>query len=111
MLATYRTWRGWTTTENAQTYEDLLRGTIAPGIMAREVPGLRELLVLRRMPTEAEAEFLTLMTFDDMTAVERFAGQDAAASVVPPAARAVLARHDERSQHFQLRQRFQATGS
>jgi hypothetical protein len=85
---------------------------VAPGIMAREVPGLRELLVLRRiMPTEAEAEFLTLMTFDDWASVGRFAGEDAAASVVPPAARALLARRDERSQHFELRQRFQATGS
>lgn len=50
------------------------------------------------------------MTFDDWPAVERFAGQDAAASVVPPAARALLTRYDERSQHYELRQRFQATG-
>ena len=111
MLSIIRSWHGWTTQENAAAYEDLLRGTVAPGIMARDVPGLRELLVLRRMPTEAEAEFLTLMTFDDWAAVERFAGQDAAASVVPPAARALLARHDERSQHYELRQRFPATGS
>lgn len=111
MLSIIRTWHGWTTPENAQAYEDLLRGTIAPGITAREIPGLRELLVLRRMPTEAEAEFVTQMTFDDWAAVERFAGQDATASVVPPAARALLARHDERSRHFELRQRFQATGS
>lgn len=106
MLSIIRSWHGWTTAENAAAYEELLRGTVAPGIMAREVPGLRELLVLRRMPTEAEAEFLTLMTFDDWTAVERFAGENAASSVVPPAARALLDRYDERSRHYELRQRF-----
>jgi hypothetical protein len=111
MLSITRTWHGWTDPEHADAYEELLTSTIAPRIMASEIPGLRELLVLRRMPTEAEAHFLTLMTFDDWSAVERFAGPDAAASVVPPAARALLSRHDERSQHFQLRQRFQATGS
>jgi hypothetical protein len=111
MLSIVRAWHGWTEPEHADAYENLLTGTIAPGIMAREAPGLRELLVLRRMPTEAEAHFLTLMTFDDWAAVEQFAGPDAAASVVPPAARELLSRYDDRSQHFQLRQRFQATGS
>jgi hypothetical protein len=97
-----RTWSGWTTPENATAYEDLLNGTIAPGIMARNIPGLRELAVWRRRPDEDPAHFLTLMTFDEWAAVEEFAGSDPAASVVPPAARALLARHDERSQHFEL---------
>ncbi|HEX6354789.1 hypothetical protein [Actinophytocola sp.] len=98
-----RAWHGWTTPEDAAAYDELLNGTIAPGIMAREIPGLRGLTVLRRIPTEAPAHFLTLMTFDNWAAVERFAGQDATASVVPPTARALLARHDERSQHFEVR--------
>jgi hypothetical protein len=108
MLSIYRSWHGWTTRENASAYDELLTGTIAPGIMARDIPGLRELMVLRRAPTEAEAHFLTLMTFDDWSAVERFAGSNPAASVVPTAARALLTHHDERSQHFELRRRFLA---
>lgn len=100
-----RVWHGWTSPEHAAAYDELLNGTIAPGIMARAIPGLRELAVLRRVPSEAEAHFLTLMTFDDWTAVERFAGPDSTASVVPPAARALLSRHDDRSQHFELRHR------
>ena len=106
MLSFIRAWNGWTTPANAAAYEELLTGTVAPGIMARGIPGLRELLVLRRVPSEAEAHFMTLMTFDGWPAVERFAGPDPAASYVPPAARALLARHDERSQHFELRRRF-----
>jgi hypothetical protein len=101
-----RAWNGWTATpENAQAYEELLNGTIAPAIMARGIPGLRELAVLRRTPHEAEGHFLTLMTFADWHAVEQFAGPDPAASVVPPAARELLARHDPRSQHFELLRR------
>ncbi len=95
-----RAWNGWTTIENAQAYEDLLNGTIAPGIMARDIPGLRELTVLRGL--EAPGHFSTLMTFDDWKAVELFAGASATSSVVPPAARVLLARHDAQSQHFEV---------
>ena len=101
-----RAWNGWTTPANATAYEDLLNATIAPGIMARDIPGLRELAVLRRVPHETpDGHFVTLMAFDDWAAVEQFAGPDATASVVPPAARALLARHDAHSQHFELRHR------
>ena len=97
-----RAWHGWTTNENATAYEELLNGTIAPGIMAREIPGLHELAVLRRVDHEAQGHFVTLMTFDNWRAVEKFAGPDPATSVVPPAARELLTRHDARSQHFEL---------
>lgn len=103
-----RVWSGWTTPENAAAYEELLNGTIAPGIIARGVPGLRELAVLRRRAGDGDGgdpHFLTLMSFEDWAAVEAFAGPDAGASVVPPAARALLARHDARSQHFELLRR------
>jgi len=97
-----RAWNGWTTQENAAAYEELLNGTIAPGIMARDIPGLHDLAVLRRVDQEAQGHFLTLMTFDNWSAVEKFAGPDASTSVVPPAARALLTRHDAHSQHFEL---------
>ena len=97
-----RAWSGWTTPANATAYETLLNGTIAPGIMSRDIPGLHELAVLRRVTHEDEAQFLTLMTFDNWHAVEQFAGPDASASVVPPAARELLTRHDAHSQHFEL---------
>jgi hypothetical protein len=97
-----RAWNGWTTPENAKAYEDLLNGTIAPTIIARDIPGLHDLAVLRRVTQEAPNHFLTLMTFDNWQAVEEFAGPDAANSVIPPAARALLAHHDAHSQHFEL---------
>ena len=96
-----RIWRGWTTTDNANTYEQLLNGTIAPAIMRRGIAGLRDLSVFRK-DGDGEIEFLTVMTFDDWDAVAEFAGPDPTASVVPPAARDVLARFDEHSQHYEL---------
>jgi hypothetical protein len=50
-------------------------------------------------------EFITVMWFDSMNAVRAFAGQDHEASVVPPAARELLARFDQRSQHYEVRER------
>jgi hypothetical protein len=100
-----RAWSGWTARDDANAYEELLNGTIAPGIMARGIPGLHELAVWRRRSEEDQAHFLTLMTFDDWQAVADFAGPDPTASVVPPAARALLSRHDERSRHYELLRR------
>ena len=34
-----RVWHGWTTPENADTYEALLKSEIFPGIFAKNVPG------------------------------------------------------------------------
>jgi hypothetical protein len=99
-----RAWRGWATADRADEYEHLLNATIAPAIIARGIAGLRDLTVLRRdgAETPGEVEFLTLMTFDDAAAVAEFAGPDPAASVVPPAARAVLNRFDPHSRHYHL---------
>ena len=109
-----RLWRGWAGPEHAEAYEALLTGTIAPAIMARGIPGLAELTVLRRRPQEldpgAGSEVLTAMTFTDLDAVAAFTGGDPRTSVVPPAARALLARFDEHSQHYTAVRRFAGTG-
>lgn len=101
-----RLWRGWTTPELADAYDTILDTDVAPGILARDLDGLRSFEVWRRRPAEqtGEHEFLTAMVFDDMAAVERFAGGPTR-SYVPPQARAVLARFDHHSQHYELRRR------
>ena len=96
-----RIWHGWTTPDNADAYETLLNTTIVPGIMVKGIPGMEGLDILRRTDGDAgEVEFITVMTFDGWPAVEAFAGPDRTGSVVPPAARDVLKRYDERSQHY-----------
>lgn len=99
-----RIWHGYTTPGNADTYEALLRDEIFTGIEARSIAGFREIQMLRRDLGD-EVEFVTEMWFDSLDAVVEFAGEDYEVSVVPPAARAVMARFDERSQHYEVRER------
>ena len=98
-----RIWHGWTLPENADTYEDLLKTEIFPGIAAKNIPGYRGIRLLRR-PLDEEVEFITIMRFDSLDDVIRFAGEDYEKSYVPQKAREVLARFDERSQHYEVRE-------
>ncbi len=103
-----RIWHGWTTPAKADSYEALLKEEIFVGILNRHIPGFHEIQLLRR-ETGGEVEFVTLMTFDSLDAVRDFAGEDYEAAVVPPRARAILARFDARSQHYEVRERRGAT--
>jgi hypothetical protein len=49
-----------------------------------------------------EVEFQTLMWFDSLDAIKAFVGDDYSVSHVPPPARAVLARFDERATHYEV---------
>lgn len=95
-----RIWHGWTNRENAGAYERLLRGEIFPGIARRGIPGYRGAHLLRR-EGDTEVEFVTICWFDSLAAVRRFAGEDYEASVVPAAAKKLLSRFDDRSQHYE----------
>lgn len=96
-----RTWLGWTTTDNANKYKTLLKEAIFIGIQNRNIRGFKGIQLLRRELSQ-EVEFVTIMTFDSLDAVCEFAGEDYEVAVVPPKAREVLARFDERSQHYEL---------
>ena len=100
-----RIWHGWTAPQNADAYEQLLREEVFKGIHARAIRGFRGIELLRREAGRAgaETEFVTLMWFDALDAVREFAGPEYERAVVPPAARALLSRFDERSAHFEVR--------
>ena len=98
-----RIWHGWTEPANADAYEDLLQREVFAGIAARGIAGYRGIQLLRR-PAGGEVEFVTLMWFDTLADVERFAGAEYDRAVVPAAARALLARFEERSAHYEVRQ-------
>ena len=99
-----RIWHGWTTPADADAYEQLLRSEIFDGIAARHMPGFLGIDLLRR-PAEATVEFVTIMWFASLEAVQAFAGIDYEVAVVPPAARQLLQRFDARSAHYEVRER------
>jgi antibiotic biosynthesis monooxygenase (ABM) superfamily enzyme len=96
-----RLWRGWTTPENADAYERIVRCEVIPGIEAREIPGFRHIDLMKRASGE-EVEFQTLMWFDGLASIKAFMGADYSVSHVPDAARAVLKRFDDRAAHYEV---------
>ncbi len=98
-----RIWHGWTTHQNADKYEALLKEEIFVGILNRHIPGFKNIQLLRR-ELKDETEFITIMIFDSIKSVEEFAGHDYEQAVVPQTARAVLSHFDERSQHYEIRE-------
>jgi heme-degrading monooxygenase HmoA len=99
-----RIWHGWTSWENADAYEKLLREEIFTGIVGRAIRGYRGIHLLRR-DVENAVEFVTIMWFESLDAVAEFAGSDYEVAVVPPAARKLLSRFDQRSTHYEVIER------
>jgi heme-degrading monooxygenase HmoA len=93
-----RLWHGYTSLENADAYEELLKTEVLPGI--HRVKGYRGAYLLRRSSGDEE-EFITLTAWDSWEAIEEFAGHDHAHAVVPPKARKLLSRFDAASEHYQ----------
>lgn len=98
-----RIWYGYTTPDNADAYEALLKTEIFPGIVARNIAGFRRIELLRG-PVGEEVEFATAMWFNSLKSVKAFAGADYETAVVPPKARAVLKRFEGRSRHYDVRE-------
>ena len=91
--------------QDADTYERLLRTEIFKGISERRIPGYHGIDLLRRDSGDT-VEFVTIMWFDSLEAVREFAGGDYELAVVPPRARTLLQRFDQRSAHYEVRERF-----
>jgi hypothetical protein len=96
-----RLWRGWTSPENADAYERVVRMEVMPAIEARKIPGFRHVDLMKR-DLGGEIEFQTLMWFDSLDAIKAFMGEDYSVSHVPPEARAVLNSFDDRAAHFEV---------
>lgn len=58
-----RHWRGWTTPENADAYEDVVRNQVIPEIEARHIPGFLRIDLMKPNVGD-EVEFATLMWFE-----------------------------------------------
>ena len=98
-----RIWRGWTMRENADADETLLHDEVFPGILGRDIPGLRGVSLLRR-DGDDEVAFVTIMTLESLDSARALAGDQPTCSYVPDKARALLSRWDEHAEHYELRE-------
>jgi antibiotic biosynthesis monooxygenase (ABM) superfamily enzyme len=96
----FRIWHGWTTHANAEAYQRIVQEEVFAMIEARGIEGYRGIDLLRRDVSD-EVEFTTIMRFDSLADVKSLTGADYERAFVPPQARAVLKRFDERAQHYE----------
>ncbi|MEP6512733.1 MAG: antibiotic biosynthesis monooxygenase [Parafilimonas sp.] len=97
-----RIWHGYTTKENADAYENLLKHEIFEGIANKEILGYKGIQLLKR-DLENEFEFTTIMWFEGIASVKQFIGEDYETAYVLPQAQKLLLRYDKKSIHYELR--------
>ena len=97
-----RVWYGWTSCENAEKYEKLLREEVLLEIAQRSIPGYKGAELFVRESDKDEMEFITLLRFETLDAVKIFAGNDYEQPVIPPDERRLLKRRSERSRHYKI---------
>ena len=96
-----RIWHAYTSFENAPVFETMLKSEIFPGIRKKGIKGFKDIQLLIRN-LDKEVEFITIMWFDSMESIKGFAGDVHDKAVIYPAAKSLLLRFDERSQHYDV---------
>ena len=94
-----RVWRGKTSDERADEYEDFLRRTAYPDY--GEVEGNRGWVLLRRADGE-EVEFMFVSFWESMDALRRYAGDDIERPKYYPEDRAALLELPDHAEHFDV---------
>jgi heme-degrading monooxygenase HmoA len=95
-----RIWHGWSRGERADAYERLVSEEVLPSI--HRIDGFVGYELFRADSDDGESEFVTVTYFESLDAVRAFAGEDYELAVVPPEARELLTRFDERSRHYEV---------
>jgi heme-degrading monooxygenase HmoA len=97
-----RMWRGWTKTENADAYDNYLQRELFPQVERELSPrGFRGFQLLRQARGN-EVEFVTMLWFDSLAAVQSFAGEKYEVPVISQKAHSLLSRFAERAEHYEL---------
>ncbi len=95
-----RVWKGWTKTEDADAYEQLLREVVYPGL--QKIQGYRGGYILRQ-DRQTETEFVTVNLFESLEAVKAFAGPDYETPVFEPEARRLLSKVEPIARHYDVK--------
>ncbi|MEN8138798.1 MAG: antibiotic biosynthesis monooxygenase [Bacteroidota bacterium] len=96
-----RTWKGWTTIENAPIYEDMLINEVFPAVKKKGVDGLEKVSISIQNKKD-EVEFFLILQFDSLDAVKTFAGENYEIAYIPENAQRVLLRYEETAQHYEF---------
>jgi len=97
-----RVWRGWTSAENADAYEKLLREVVYPGL--QKINGYHGGYIFRRSQDgQDETEFVTVNLFESLDAVKAFAGPDYDVPVFEPEARRLLSKVEPIARHYNVK--------
>jgi heme-degrading monooxygenase HmoA len=94
-----RLWRGSALPERAEDYAEHLETSVLPEL--RQIQGFQGVQLLRQDSLET-VEFIVLTFWESMDAIRKFAGEDAEAAVVAPAAQAMFREYDRRVKHFEV---------
>jgi hypothetical protein len=101
-LKIIRTWKGWTTFENAAIYEDMLIHEVFPAIKKKGVDGLEKVSISTQHKKD-DVEFFLVLQFDSLDAVKTFAGENYEKAYIPENAQKVLLRYKKTAQHYEFR--------
>lgn len=102
-LKIIRTWKGWTTLENASIYEDMLINEVFPTVKKNGVAGLEKVSISTKKKMD-EVEFFLILQFDSLDAVKSFAGENHERAYIPENAKRVLKRYDKTAEHYELKE-------
>jgi hypothetical protein len=94
-----RIWHGYTTPQNAEAYEAMLKPEVLPGIS--NVKGDRGSYFLKR-ELGSEVEFITILLWESLEGLRELAGPDYEVAVVTLERRKVLSCFDERASHYEV---------
>ena len=96
-----RTWKGWTTIENAPIYKDMLINEVFPAVKKKGVEGLEKVSISSQIKKD-EIEFFLILQFDSLESVKVFAGENYEIAYIPENAQRVLLRYEETAQHYEF---------
>ncbi len=96
---TARIWKGYTTPEDADSYEAMLKPELLPGLS--KVEGYRGSYLIRRN-LGSEVEFITIILWDSLDAIRAVAGPHYETAVIPEERRRFLVRYDATAAHYDI---------
>lgn len=94
-----RQWRGLARSDQASAYEEHLRSETIPAL--RNIEGFVDAAILRRTLPNG-IEFLVVTRWSSIAAIEKFAGVDVEAAVVPDKAQRMMLEYDQRARHYEV---------